>query len=202
MVWFFAAGMGYKDTEEWTQHEENFTSLLASLSQANEADNKPEVKLSSLEEKSKTSRARVHYKKFTRGKDLSRYSEKDLANVFGKKTLKPSKSEVKIKREETGEQRFGVETTNRGSMEDYFKSKMKSFAFGVKHESESETEGTFGFGFKTDEEEKPQKKKGKKRKNEDENVGEDVGSSVLYENDSTEVIKKKKKKKKSKRDDL
>lgn len=188
--------MGYKDTEEWTQHEDNFSSLLASLSQANEANQETEIKLSSLEEKSKSSKARVHYKKFTRGKDISRYSEKDLANVFGKKTLKPTKNEIKpqekIEEENTKEHSYGVETTNRGSMADYFKTKMKNFALETNKESDSdEGEGTVGFGFKSD----GLEVKAKKRKN----GGEDLS---LNENVSSEVVKKTKKKKKSKRNDL
>lgn len=220
--------MGYKETEAWTQHEENFSTLLESLSQAENNDNTTEeIKLSSLEAKSKSSKARVHYKKFTRGKDLSRYSEKDLANVFGKKTLKREKrDELKIEenhQEETNdknEHSFGIETTNRGSMVDYFKNKMRNFEVDRKHESESESEMTFGFGFKqNDEVDQPKKKKKKKhveadlKITEEINVSEDVGkkkkkskkvkcenvegNEVLIENDTTiEVVAKKKKKKK------
>lgn len=186
--------MGYKDTEEWTQHEDNFSSLLASLSQANEEKKEAEVKLSSLEEKSKSSKARVHYKKFTRGKDVSRYSEKDLANVFGKKTLKPTKNELKPEekqQEDTKEHSYGVETTNRGSMTDYFKTKMKKFTLETNRESESESEETFGFGFKSEE------KTGEKRKN-----GGDLEDQEAEELSLNENVKKAKKKKKSKRNDL
>lgn len=41
----------------------------------------------------------MHYKKFTKGKDVHKYSEKDLANILGKKTLK----EVEPEQQETAE---------------------------------------------------------------------------------------------------
>ncbi|XP_055920554.1 PIN2/TERF1-interacting telomerase inhibitor 1 isoform X2 [Eupeodes corollae] len=101
--------------DQWTEHDKNFNGLLQNLNGGvdgnGEADPSPEecdiitptvglgfaVKSSknkklkehisgqSLEEKSKKSKARVHYQKFTKGKDMSQYSEKDLANIFGKK---------------------------------------------------------------------------------------------------------------------
>lgn len=90
-----ANGLGYdglKDNQ-WTENESQFDSLLKSLNgmpeknaeSANDKPLKPEKK--SLEEKSKSSRARVHYKKFTRNKDVYKYTEKQLANILGKKTL-------------------------------------------------------------------------------------------------------------------
>lgn len=44
----------------------------------------------------------MHYKKFTKGKDVHKYSEKDLANILGKKTLK----EVEPEQQETAEIEF------------------------------------------------------------------------------------------------
>lgn len=96
---------GLKD-DQWTETESNFDSLLKQLnnnsnqassnsnSDQDESSKKKSVK--SLEEKSKLSRARVHYRKFTRGKDVHKYSEKDLANIFGKKSL----NEDEVKKEE------------------------------------------------------------------------------------------------------
>lgn len=102
-----ANGLGFDGLQDnqWTQNEANFDSLLKnlnSLSNSNsnsnsgdETDKKKAAK--SLEEMSKQSRARVHYKKFTRGKDVYKYSEKDLANILGKKTLKePEQKEKEI----------------------------------------------------------------------------------------------------------
>lgn len=95
-----ASGLGFQGLQDnqWTQHEDTFNSLLNKLNEkeANSGSNsgaeqEPVVEAKktrkSLEEQSKKSRARVHYQKFTRGKDISRYSSKDLANIFGKKTL-------------------------------------------------------------------------------------------------------------------
>lgn len=93
-----ANGLGFnglKD-DQWTENESNFDDLLKSLnnansnpeSKSNSGDEQLTTETKSLEEKSKLSRARVHYKKFTKGKDVHKYSEKDLANILGKKTLK------------------------------------------------------------------------------------------------------------------
>ncbi|XP_023307130.2 DNA ligase 1 isoform X1 [Lucilia cuprina] len=93
----------------------------------------------SLEERSKQSKARVHYKKFTKGKDLAQYSEKDLANIFGKKAADEQKaandfysqlsSSFGKKSEERNDEQEnnndGVNIINTGvSVNDYFKNKM------------------------------------------------------------------------------
>lgn len=77
----------------------------------------------SLEVKSKKSKVRVHYQKFTRGKDISRYSEKDLANIFGKKTFKNGE-ETNLDTVEEDEKMTEQVFTEKGSMDDYFKNKL------------------------------------------------------------------------------
>ncbi|CAH0548766.1 unnamed protein product [Brassicogethes aeneus] len=163
-------GMGYKEcNDQWTEHETNFSALLESLSGQDADISKVEKPVeTSLEKKSQSSKARVHYHKFTRGKDLSRYSEKDLANIFGKRTLK----EKKIKKteepvEENNTSKIEENSSfhfNRGSMADYFKKKMPNFGKtnqlvvgnnGVlkydKNEEEEDCKPSFGFGFNTNE---------------------------------------------------
>ncbi|KAJ8916508.1 hypothetical protein NQ315_000150 [Exocentrus adspersus] len=150
-------GMGYKDSnDQWTEHETNFSALLEQLSGTKPVEG---TKLNSLEKKSQSSRARVHYHKFTRGKDLSRYSEKDLANIFGKKSLK----DVQVVEPDCTKEKSENEAKflhNAGSMLDYFKKKLPVFGKsegyvigrnGVlkKQESDSETETRPSFNFKS-----------------------------------------------------
>ncbi|XP_041983166.1 PIN2/TERF1-interacting telomerase inhibitor 1 [Aricia agestis] len=120
-------GLGYVDrNDQWTKHEDDFNALLANLSNSSDQNLSQEVIHSgkSLESKSKKSKARIHYHKFTRGKDLARYSEKDLANIFGKKTLKPNENVEPANEENKEEKVF----TEKGSMYDYFKNKMANIS--------------------------------------------------------------------------
>ncbi|KAH8301728.1 hypothetical protein KR059_010022 [Drosophila kikkawai] len=93
----------------------------------------------SLEERSKQSKARVHYQKFTRGKDLSRYSEKDLANIFGKKATEDIVAPVvveepKEEKEDVSPNFGGVQTVSTGlSVSDYFKQKMEAMKNRLKN---------------------------------------------------------------------
>ncbi|XP_026466530.1 PIN2/TERF1-interacting telomerase inhibitor 1-like [Ctenocephalides felis] len=149
-------GIGYKlRDDQWTQHEDQFNSLLSSLNGESIVKNDTQVEeevtscsgfgfkdknketvvkeLSgeSLEDKSKKSKARVQ------GKDISRYSEKDLANIFGKKVDDIKTEENKTvsnvesdppKATEDNEKKdfsFGITTIEtKLSISDYFKSKM------------------------------------------------------------------------------
>lgn len=184
-----SCGMGYKEqTEQWTEHEDNFSSLLESLSDAveNESSKQNENKqISSLEQKSQNIKSRVHYHKFTRSKDLSRYSEKDLACIFGNKMTKTENTSDSVTAEDdndksTEDQRFGVQTYNAGSMLDYFKKKLPNFQptgyaignngvltnNGLK-ENDEETDQqivNFSLSNETDEDGKKKKKTSKKRK--------------------------------------
>jgi len=154
--------------DQWTTHEEGFNGLLKSLNgeenEANGKESEPEEEARpmgfgfkaeepeepskkklkentsgmSLEERSKQSRARVHYKKFTRGKDLSQYSEKDLANIFGKKATDDIDAPAPVVVEEPKEEKIvdanfaGVQTVSTGlSVSDYFKHKMEAFLTGA-----------------------------------------------------------------------
>lgn len=80
---------------------------------------------SSLEEKSKKLSSRLHYKKFTRGKDITRYSNKDLANIFGKKTLNHvEEKQVQVDDPTTEEKNEDTKLIVGGCMKDYFQSKL------------------------------------------------------------------------------
>ncbi|XP_028909052.1 PIN2/TERF1-interacting telomerase inhibitor 1 [Ornithorhynchus anatinus] len=76
--------------DNWLAHHDEFNQLLAQLNSchrkteagSSDAKEKPTF---SLEEKSKSSKKRLHYMKFTKGKDLSSRSETDLNCIFGKR---------------------------------------------------------------------------------------------------------------------
>ncbi|KAI5090532.1 PIN2/TERF1-interacting telomerase inhibitor 1 isoform X1 [Silurus meridionalis] len=83
-------GTAINNEDNWIAHQDDFNQLLAELNschgQNNTEDSTPEQTQGfSLEEKSKTSKKRVHYMKFTKGKDLSSRSQTDLACIFGKR---------------------------------------------------------------------------------------------------------------------
>lgn len=91
---------------------------------------KSKISGKSLEEMSKNSKVRVHYRKFTRGKDISKYSEQDLANIFGKKIESEEKRDMNDQQQQdTGENDttshdYGIPTIqSETTMIDYFKVK-------------------------------------------------------------------------------
>lgn len=163
------AGIGFKKdkmNEAWTETQEGFNDFLQELqkSQGSGATETAEPKTEvlsgkSLELKSKQSRARVHYKKFTRGKDVNKYSSKDLANIFGQKELgvnNNAKEEQAIEVDNSDpigkeDDMNGVKTIHGGNMNDYFKKKGQNFAKVPqikKEQSDSESEQEYvGFGF-------------------------------------------------------
>ncbi|KAJ8956330.1 hypothetical protein NQ318_015068 [Aromia moschata] len=135
-------GMGYNvASDQWTEHETNFTALLESL--AGTVEKRDQVKLRSLEKKSESSRVRVHYHKFTRGKDLSSFSFhagsmkdyfKKKMPTFGKSNGLVVGSNGVLKREESDSEQDA----------------RPSFSFSGKGESDSESNQYTGFGFKSE----------------------------------------------------
>ncbi|CAH1786248.1 unnamed protein product, partial [Owenia fusiformis] len=91
-------GCSVKHADNWIAHQDDFNSILANLNAdhstepAADKEAVKEAKVTSLEERSKTTKKRVHYHKFTRGKDLSGYKSNDLDCIFGKRKNKSETS--------------------------------------------------------------------------------------------------------------
>jgi len=96
------SNLDYSDT--WLDHQDDFNSLLANLNTSHSGPSsgtatpkEDETDMGSMEERSKTSKARVHYKKFTRGKDLKRAKEEDLDALFGRRKNYEKRTKKKAK---------------------------------------------------------------------------------------------------------
>lgn len=159
-------GIGYKggSDDEWIKHYEDFENVLASL---NRQDNTPtnstgdsdsngteepdnhSVGKTSLESSSKASRSRVHYHKFTRGKDLSRCTKDDLGCILGSKRAKrlAEKKKTAEVEEVHGEDEvghvnhsMGVTTIKGCSIQDYFAQKMEALRNRANSQPQTEAE--------------------------------------------------------------
>ncbi|XP_067273174.1 PIN2/TERF1-interacting telomerase inhibitor 1 [Pseudorasbora parva] len=91
-------GTAVNNEDNWIAHQDDFNQLLADLNNChgqNLTDNPTPTQEQgfSLEEKSKTSKKRVHYMKFTKGKDLSSRSKTDLACIFGKRSKQETRDQ-------------------------------------------------------------------------------------------------------------
>ncbi|XP_076241303.1 uncharacterized protein LOC143183582 [Calliopsis andreniformis] len=182
------AGIGFKKEnmdKAWTEHQDSFNDFLQELQKSQSGsvpqteDVKSELSGKSLELKSKQSRARVHYHKFTRGKDVNKYTSKDIANIFGQKDLNIEKN---IKDNESNDQESpdpigaqdntgGVITINGGNIADYFMRKGQDFPFTARNksqrESNSESEPEYaGFGFTSENHKKGSQSKSENKEKE------------------------------------
>uniref|UniRef100_A0A3B5PZU5 PIN2 (TERF1) interacting telomerase inhibitor 1 n=1 Tax=Xiphophorus maculatus TaxID=8083 RepID=A0A3B5PZU5_XIPMA len=194
-------GLGANASHEdnWIAHQDEFNELLAQLNNHHgqtTSDEVPpdEMKSFSLEEKSKISKKRVHYTKFTKGKDLSSRSETDLNCIFGKRTKSTkdqeqgrSRSESPSESEESGTkasseldtESITKTVTSSLSMQEYFAQRMAQL---------KKARGS----------EEPKKKKNKKLEEELVDVEEKCSAPIVpeeKENKEKACSRKKKKRK-------
>ncbi|XP_046838779.1 RING finger protein PFF0165c-like [Vespa crabro] len=164
-------GIGFKNNQDkaWTEHQKAFDSFLNLLQENQDSEvikktntENSVVNTQSLELKSKQSRARVHYQKFTRGKDVKKYSAKDLADILGDKHILNKESKIEgLQKDDANVTNTapveniteGTITINRGSITDYFKKKTSHFLKNKENNtscmdvSDNEIEQYRGFGF-------------------------------------------------------
>ncbi|XP_008396142.1 PIN2/TERF1-interacting telomerase inhibitor 1 [Poecilia reticulata] len=226
-------GLGTNASHEdnWIAHQDEFNELLAQLNDhhgQNTSNEVPpdEMKSFSLEEKSKTSKKRVHYTKFTKGKDLSSRSETDLNCIFGKRTKSTkdqeqgrSRSESPVESEESGTkasseldtESITKTVTSSLSMQEYFAQRMAQLkkargsegsASSVKAETtetSSPAEELSPVYSSNNDAEKPKKKQNKKLKEELVDVEEKCSAPIVLEEEENEekACSRKKKKRKT-----
>lgn len=181
-------GFGFADAEEKPSKKKK-ESIMDTLSGK------------SLEEMSKNSKSRVHYKKFTRGKDLSKYSEKDLANIFGKKVTdeeiekNPLADEAeKLKNVDLPLSNYGITTIDTGTtISDYFHKKKTNLLkrSGAVLDSSSNSPSP-----NEEDSQEPEKRRKKKKKDKSEERTALVTAEVVDLVDEVETKREKKSKKK------
>ncbi|GFQ80334.1 hypothetical protein TNCT_146751 [Trichonephila clavata] len=95
-------GVGWEENLPFGMDTHDFDSVLEDLNKKFQKSNGDKVKTNdnsiSIEKRSHQFKNRLHYQKFIKGKDVSRYSDKDMDGIFISKTLK---SEAKSVPEET-----------------------------------------------------------------------------------------------------
>ncbi|KFP16866.1 PIN2/TERF1-interacting telomerase inhibitor 1, partial [Egretta garzetta] len=122
------ATINYEDN--WIAHQDDFNQLLAELNDCHgqgetESSVNTRKKTFSLEEKSKSSKKRVHYMKFAKGKDLSSRSEDDLSCIFGKRQKSMKTQEEKKRNRWLSEPADGYNTVKSGlTVQEYFAKRM------------------------------------------------------------------------------
>ncbi|XP_003455668.1 PIN2/TERF1-interacting telomerase inhibitor 1 isoform X1 [Oreochromis niloticus] len=215
------ANASYED--KWIAHQDDFNELLAQLNschgQNNSSETPPdEQKGFSLEEKSKTSKKRVHYMKFTKGKDLSSRSETDLNCIFGKRAKSAKVQDQESNSSDSqGEAEDSVNpdpsdqdpesitktVTSTLTMQEYFAQRMAQLkkARGAQNADPPETSNAseevgLNHNSNDDTEEPKKKKKKKKKKAADEVAEEQCSTPAAVEDQEKERSKKKKKKRK------
>ncbi|XP_069579625.1 PIN2/TERF1-interacting telomerase inhibitor 1 [Brachyistius frenatus] len=222
----YGLGTNASQEDNWIAHQDDFNELLAQLnnchSQNNITETPPdEQKGFSLEEKSKTSKKRVHYMKFTKGKDLSSRSETDLNCIFGKRTRAAKDQEQESNsgdsQGETEEsatpaaseldtESIANTVTSTLTMQEYFAKRMaqlkkargaQSAAPSVEAEA-SETSSPIHTNNDDTEELKKKKKKKKKKAAREVEVVEEMCPIVIEDEENQEQERSKKNKKKRK----
>ncbi|NXG01476.1 PINX1 inhibitor, partial [Sakesphorus luctuosus] len=123
-------GANINHEDNWIAHQDDFNQLLAELNNCHgqgetESSVKNKKKAFSLEEKSKSSKKRVHYMKFAKGKDLSSCSEHDLSCIFGRRQKSGKTQEEKERKDWLSDPADGSNTVKSVlTVQEYFAKRM------------------------------------------------------------------------------
>ncbi|XP_032711625.1 PIN2/TERF1-interacting telomerase inhibitor 1 [Lontra canadensis] len=122
-------GATINNEDNWIAHQDDFNQLLAELNtchgqEITDSSENKEKKTFSLEEKSKISKNRVHYMKFTKGKDLSSRSKTDLDCIFGKRQSKKTPEDDDSSPATPDGNASSTTTTSAFTIQEYFAKRM------------------------------------------------------------------------------